>query len=102
MRKLLIGIIIVFLSGCSAQGSGGTAKQNEFESSMKEAYEVLSAGFDEDTRELTKKENDRLSYLLYTKEYDIEMGTEDYSFYQTLQKYDTYYSGYQTGTTDYV
>jgi hypothetical protein len=102
MRKLLIGLIILLLSACSTQGSGGSSKPSEFESSMQEAYDMLSAGFDEDNRELTRKQKDRLSYLLYSKEHDIEMGTEDYDFYQALQKYQTHYSGYQTGTIEYV
>ena len=72
MRKLIIGLIIVLLCACSTQGSGGSSKPSEFESSMQEAYDVLSAGFDEDTRELTRKQKDRLSYLLYSKKYDIE------------------------------
>lgn len=102
MRKLLIGLLIVLLSACSTQNSGSSAKPNEFESAMQEAYDMLNVGFDEDNRVLTNKEKDRLSYLLYTKEYDIEMGTEDYTFYQMMQKYQSHYSGYQTGTIEYV
>lgn len=100
MKRLIASICLLgLLVGCSAQSNAGTA--NEFETSMRESYDILTKAFDDGTRELTRKEKDCLSYLLYDKEYDIESGTDDYSFYQALQKYQTAYSGYQLETADY-
>ncbi len=101
MRKLIIGLLIVFLTACSSQGSSESSGGSEFESDMRSAYDLINKAFEEDLREFTDKEKDQLSHLLYSKEHDIEIGTDEYSFYQAVQKYETYYSGYQSRTTEY-
>lgn len=93
MRKIITIALLAFLTACS----GGS----EFETDMRNAYGIINEAFEDDLRELTDKEKDQLSHILYSKEYDIERGTDEYSAYQAVQKYETYYSGYQIGTADY-
>ena len=101
MRKLLTVLLISLTLGACSNGMSGTG-ETEFNSEMEKAYEILDSAFADDVRDLTKEEKDQLSYILYTEELDVEPGTDDYSFYLAMQKYQTRYSGYKNDVTEYA
>lgn len=97
MRKLIIGLLLMFLTACSSQSDNDVDPVEKFETDMREAYSILNTAYEEDLRELTSEEAADLSYFLESKEYESLIRDDSKELYTAMKMYYTLYTGYHIG-----